>query len=91
MVQWVTDDAFMGRVNSVINTSMAVMMIVSLISGGALTDLFGVRQVIGGAALLFVASGTLSLLLIRVTPVPRHAPIEDGVRVTPVLSGRVEA
>jgi MFS family permease len=81
MVQWVTDDAFMGRVNSVINTSMAVMMIMSLVSGGALTDLFGVRQVIAGAAVLLGASGVLSLFLIRTTPAPRVAAIDEPVQI----------
>lgn len=91
MVQWVTEDAFMGRVNSVINTSMAVMMIVSLISGGALTDLLGVRPVIAGAALLLVASGALSLFLIRATPVPRREPLQESVLPALVAAGDVQS
>ena len=57
LAQLATDDLYMGRVMSLINTGMAVAMIASMTFGGALTDLFGVRQVIGvGAALLVAAS-----------------------------------
>lgn len=71
MIQTITDDAYMGRVMSLANMVMAVAMILSLTASGALTDLLGVRQVIGlGAAILF-ASGLLSLALIRATPAPR--------------------
>lgn len=83
MVQLVTEDAFMGRVMSLLNTGMSVAMIASLACGGVLTDLFGVRQVIGGAAALLVVSGVLSLLAIRATPAPRveTAPERDGALV----------
>jgi hypothetical protein len=43
-------------------------MVVSLASGGALADLFGVRQVIGGGAGIFLLSGVLTLALVRSTP-----------------------
>lgn len=70
MIQRVTEDAFMGRVNSIVNTSMGLMMLVSLACGGALTDLFGVRQVIAGCATLLLACGILALAAIRSTPGP---------------------
>ncbi|MGH2410582.1 MAG: MFS transporter, partial [Chloroflexota bacterium] len=68
MVQVVTEDAFMGRVMSLLSTSMAVATIASMACGGVLTDLFGVRQVIAGGAVLLMAAGLLSLRLIRTTP-----------------------
>lgn len=68
MTQRVTEDAFMGRVNSIVNTSMGLMMLVSLACGGALTDLFGVRQVIAGCAVLLLAAGIVALFTIRRTP-----------------------
>ncbi|HWE60861.1 MAG TPA: MFS transporter [Chloroflexota bacterium] len=68
LIQIVTEDAFMGRVMSLVNTGMAVAMVVSLASGGALADLFGVRQVIGGGAGIFLLSGVLTLALVRSTP-----------------------
>lgn len=71
MVQRVTEDAFMGRVNSIVNTSMGLMMLVSLACGGALTDLFGVRQVIAGCAVLLLGAGIVALCTIRRTPEPR--------------------
>lgn len=71
MVQRVTEDAFMGRVNSIVNTSMGLMMLVSLASGGALTDLFGVRQVIAGCAVLLLAAGGVALVTIHRTPLPQ--------------------
>lgn len=76
--QLVTEDAFMGRVNSVINTAMAVSMIMSLVSGGALADLFGVRQVIAAASILFGLSGVVSLRFIRSTPAPRSVRDEEN-------------
>ena len=80
MMQRVTEDAFMGRVNSVINTSMGVTMILSLVTGGALTDLFGVRQVIAGGATLLTVSGVISLFLIRATPQIREvAPVRPAL------------
>jgi MFS family permease len=73
MMQYVTEDAFMGRVNSVINTSLSSSMIVSMAAGGALSDLFGVRQVIAAAAIFLIGTGCLTLVLIRCTPQPRSA------------------
>jgi len=63
----------MGRVMSLVNTGMAVAIIASVTFGGALTDLFGVRQVIGGGAALLIVAGLLSLVIIRATPAPRRA------------------
>jgi predicted MFS family arabinose efflux permease len=83
MVQLVTEDAFMGRVMSLLNTSMAVATLASLACGGVLTDLFGVRQVIAGGAVLLTAAGLLSLLLIRTTPTRQRGLAEDAA-ATPV-------
>jgi DHA3 family macrolide efflux protein-like MFS transporter len=77
MVQRATEDAFMGRVNSIVNTGMGLMMLVSLASGGALTDLFGVRQVIAGCAVLLLAAGIVALVTIHRTPLPY--PVNTGV------------
>ena len=71
LIQLETEDAFLGRVMSLVNTGMSVAMIASLAGGGTLADLFGVRQVIGGGAILLVVSGLLSLVAIRSTPAPR--------------------
>ena len=71
LIQLETEDAFLGRVMSLVNTGMSVAMIASLAGGGTLADLFGVRQVIGGGAILLVVSGLLSLVAIRSTPASR--------------------
>ena len=68
ILQLAAEDAYMGRVNSLVNTGMAVAMLLSLSSGGALADLFGVRQVIGGGAAILALAGLLSLAMIRATP-----------------------
>lgn len=77
MIQQAAENEFMGRVMSLVNTSMALAMIVSMTCGGVLTDLFGVRQVIGGGAVVLVVSGVLSLLIIRTTP---RAPVLGTTR-----------
>ena len=77
LAQLATDDLYMGRVMSLINTGMAVAMIASMTFGGALTDIFGVRQVIGVGAALLAASGVLSLRTIRATPAPRPLPVDE--------------
>jgi MFS family permease len=71
MVQLVTEDAVMGRVMSLIYTSVAAAMILSMTGGGVLTDLFGVRQVLAGSAVLVAVCGGLCLALVRATPAPR--------------------
>ena len=76
ILQLAAEDAYMGRVNSLVNTGMAVAMLLSLSSGGALADLFGVRQVIGGGAAILALAGLLSLAMIRATPV-RQPEIEE--------------
>ena len=81
LIQLVTDDVYMGRVMSLVNTGMAVAMIASLTLGGALTDIFGVRQVIGGGAVMLIAAGLLSLRIIRRTPEPYVKPAREPVRV----------
>ena len=81
LIQLVTDDVYMGRVMSLVNTGMAVAMIASLTLGGALTDIFGVRQVIGGGAVMLIAAGLLSLRIIRRTPEPYVKPAREPVHV----------
>ena len=78
LIQLATDDAYMGRVMSLVNTGMAVAMIASMTAGGALTDLFGVRQVIAGGAVMLLVAGILSLRVVRTTPAPRTAPAIDA-------------
>ena len=79
MVQLVTEDAFMGRVMSLLSTGMAVATIASMAGGGVLTDLFGVRPVIAGGAVLLMAAGLLSLRLIRTTPTRQRRPDADAM------------
>jgi len=83
MVQLVTEDAFMGRVMSLLSTGMAVATIASMACGGVLTDLFGVRPVIAGGAVLLMAAGLLSLRLIRTTPT-RHSRSDADAAAAPV-------
>jgi len=78
MVQLATEDAFMGRVMSLLNSGMAVATIASMACGGVLTDLFGVRQVIAGGAVLLMAAGLLALRLIRTTPTRQRRPAADA-------------
>jgi MFS family permease len=87
MIQYVTEDAFMGRVNSVMNTALSSAMIVSMAIGGALADLFGVRQVIGSAAMILMATGCLNFILIRSTPEPRSAGEQQVETAAGVASG----
>jgi MFS family permease len=70
--QLATADAFMGRVNSTINTTMALSMLISLAGAGALTDLVGVRTVIAAGGLILLLSGLLTFLLIGETPTRRE-------------------
>jgi MFS family permease len=85
LIQLETEDAFMGRVMSLLNMGMAVAMVVSLASGGVLADLFGVRQVLGAGAALLAVSGLLSLLAIRRTPSPRSVAGEGTATAEPSL------
>lgn len=78
LIQLDAEDAFMGRVMSLVNTGIAVAMIISMTFGGVLTDLFGVRQVIGGGAAISIAAGVLSLSRIRSMPAPRNVPATQG-------------
>jgi len=87
MIQLSTDDRLMGRVMSLVSTAMAVASILSSAAGGVLTDVFGVRQVIGGAAALLIAAGALSLMVIRTTPRARVEDIDEpaaAIRSLPV-------
>lgn len=72
LIQLEIEDAFMGRVMSLINSAITVASVISLASGGALADLFGVRRVMDAAGLLIVISGLATFALIRSTP--RRAP-----------------
>lgn len=83
LIQLASDDAFMGRVTSLVNMAMAVAMVASLSSGGALADLFGVRQVIGGGATILLVSGVLSLALVRSTPRRPNVPDSQVTTRTP--------
>ncbi|MGI8916201.1 MAG: MFS transporter, partial [Chloroflexota bacterium] len=75
LVQRATENAFMGRVMSLVTMSMSVASILSLTASGALTDLFGVRQVIAGGGLLLVISGIVGLFVVRATLPP--SPSDD--------------
>jgi predicted MFS family arabinose efflux permease len=82
MIQIAVENAFMGRVMSLISTCMAVVMIISTAAGGALTDVFGVRQVIAAGGVSLVAGGLLALRLVRSMPEkraeePAAAPVES--------------
>jgi predicted MFS family arabinose efflux permease len=65
LVQLTTDNAYMGRVMSLVTMCMSVASILSLTAGGALTDLFGVRQVIAGGGAILVAAGVVGLFVVR--------------------------
>jgi MFS family permease len=75
-----TEDAFMGRVNSLVQTAMGLMMLLSLAFSATLTDAFGVRHVIGAGSGIFLVSGVLSLLTIRATPPVRAGHEEEQVQ-----------
>lgn len=68
LLQLGSEDAYRGRVMSLVNTGMAAAMLVSLSAAGVLADALGVRQVIGLGAALFSLSGLLTLALIHGTP-----------------------
>lgn len=87
LIQLSTDDAYMGRVMSLVNTGMAVALIASMTCGGALTDLFGVRQVIGGGAAMLIVAGVLSLAIIRATPAPRLEPVVEEEAASTAMPG----
>lgn len=65
LVQLTTDNAYMGRVMSLVTMCMSVASILSLTASGTLTDLFGVRQVIAGGGAILVVSGVVGLFVIR--------------------------
>jgi len=77
LTQLATVDAFMGRVLSLINALVTIATIMSLAVSGVLTDLLGVREIIGVAAALLLLSGALALVAINSTPGARaqiHRP-----------------
>jgi MFS family permease len=81
LLQLGSEDAFRGRVMSLVNTGMAAAMLASLSASGALADAIGVRQTIALGAALFALSGLLTLALIHATPgaassAEPHVPLE---------------
>ncbi len=86
LTQLVTENAFMGRVMSLISVGMAGAQILSMTCGGVLTDLFGVRQVIAAGAVLMCAAGVLGVVKVRSTPAPRSAANEDSAREGPTTA-----
>ena len=92
IIQLATPDALMGRVLSVCNMTVAAGLICSLTFGGVLADRFGVRQVAGTCAAMIVLAATLSLLLVRETPVrSEQAPSAAPSDVPAVASGDIVA
>ena len=85
MIQLAVEDQFMGRVMSLVGTSMAVAIILSTTASGALTDLFGVRQVISAGGGILVVAGVIALFLIRSTPTGKIPPPESSPE--PALAG----
>jgi predicted MFS family arabinose efflux permease len=65
LVQLTTDNAYMGRVMSLVTMCMSVASIISLTASGALTDLFGVRHVIAAGGVILIVSGVVGLFVIR--------------------------
>lgn len=65
LVQLTTDNAYMGRVMSLVTMCMSVASILSLTASGTLTDLFGVRHVITAGGAILILSGGVGLLVIR--------------------------
>jgi predicted MFS family arabinose efflux permease len=86
LVQLTTDNAYMGRVMSLVTMCMSVASILSLTASGALTDLFGVRQVIAGGGAILVISGVVGLLVVRSGATLRPAG-EGGDSVDGVTPG----
>jgi predicted MFS family arabinose efflux permease len=84
IVQLAGDDALRGRVLSLFSAGIAAGMLASLSCAGVLIDLWGVRAVIGSAAILILGTGVLCCLLVRVTPVPGSATEAAGTLLVPV-------
>lgn len=70
LVQLATDNAYMGRVMSLVTMSMSVASIVSLTASGALTDLFGVRDVIAAGGAIVAVAGVVALAVVRSAQAP---------------------
>lgn len=85
MMQSAAEDQYMGRVMSLVGTSMALAIIVSMTASGVLTDLFGVRAVIGAGGVMLMIAGIVALFLIRAMPAARPAPA-DGTVTEPVAA-----
>jgi MFS family permease len=77
LVQRATENAFMGRVMSLVTMCMSVASILSLTASGSLTDLFGVRQVIAGGGAILVVSGVVGLFVVRSGPM--LPPAGEGI------------
>jgi MFS family permease len=88
IVQLASDNWVRGRVLSIFSTGVAAGMLASLSCAGVLIDLWGVRTVIGAAAILILVCGVLCTVLVRATPTPRDAPeADDSLVVAAALAG----
>ena len=83
LVQRTTDNAYMGRVMSLVTMTMSVATIISLTASGTLTDHFGVRAVIAAGGAILIVAGVVSLRVVRLAPVSAAADAPDGVPVAP--------
>jgi MFS family permease len=68
LIQLARADGVRGRVLSIVGAANAAGTLVSLSCTGALIDLWGVRIVIGGAAILILVCGVLCCALAHETP-----------------------
>lgn len=84
LVQRTTDNAYMGRVMSLVTMAMSTASIISLTASGALTDQFGVRAVIAAGGAILIVSGVVGLFVIRLAPASAPAAAPPGA---PVAAG----
>ncbi|MGH2352828.1 MAG: MFS transporter, partial [Chloroflexota bacterium] len=68
LIQLATDDRYRGRVMSLVNTGMALAVLVSTGAVGALADVFGVRPVIAATAAILSAAGIVSVVAVSGGP-----------------------
>jgi predicted MFS family arabinose efflux permease len=87
VVQLASADAVRGRVLSIFSTGIAAGMLASLSCTGALIDLWGVRPVIGAAAIMILACGLLCCALVRVMPAPEADAAAETSRPAPAARG----
>jgi len=90
LIQLSAEDRVMGRVMSLCTMTVAAGLLISLVWGGALADLLGVRQVIGAGAGCIGLCGGLTFLLVRQTPAsPGPDAAEAGVPKFALLAALV--